>query len=107
MLASVQLFVDTLPYSITEVRSKRKEVRKMEVKQNKTKKNCVAVGLGTNLKRSASGCISNVPFSFCDVVKIGSSLDTSGVYNPHNRNKKEMRCSIFNITHTIVLECGG
>ena len=58
-------------------------------------------------ERQASSCISNVPFSFCDVVKVRSSLDTSGVYNPHNRNKKEMRCSIFNIIHTIILECGG
>lgn len=54
---------------------------------------------GDQSKRQASSCISNVPFSFCDVVKVRSSLDTSGVYNPHNRNKKEMRYSIFNITH--------
>lgn len=58
-------------------------------------------------ERQASSCISNVPFPFCDVVKVKSSLDTPGVYNPHNRNKKEMRCSIFNITHIIILECGG
>lgn len=62
---------------------------------------------GDESERQASSCISDVPFSFCDVVKVRSSLDTSGVYNPHNRNKKEMRCSIFNITHTIILECGG
>lgn len=73
----------------------------------KKKNQCVAVGLGTNLKRQASSCISNVPFSFCGVVKIGSSLGTAGVYNSHSRNKTEMRCSIFNITHTIILKCGG
>lgn len=51
--------------------------------------------------------IFNVTFPVCDVVKVKSSLNTPSVYNPHNRNKKEMRCSIFNITHTIILECGG
>lgn len=65
------------------------EVKERQQGKWKLKKNqCAAVGLGTNLKRQASSCISNVPFSFCGVVKIGSSLDTSGVYNPHSGNKK-------------------
>lgn len=64
-------------------------------------------GSGEQSERQGSSCISNVPFPFCDVVKVKSSLDTSSVYNPHNRNKEEMRCSIFNITLTIILQCGG
>jgi hypothetical protein len=43
-----------------------------------------------------------MPFPFCAAVKVNSSLDTSGIYNPHNGNKEEMRCSVFNITHTTI-----
>lgn len=59
--------------------------------------------LGTNLKTGLQFCFQSAAFTLCGREST-VFIRASGVRYPHNRNKKEMRCSVFfNIAHTVPL----